>query len=84
MIILGIWNDELVFIVGAGMEGSSSFIIGLWGVCVGVGVWIASTVCYSSTTSGEVSTGMGCNRGECRLGYRFSVCIIFIFLRVRE
>ena len=44
MIILGIWNDALVFLVGAGTAGLSSSIIGYWGVCVGVGVWSASTV----------------------------------------
>ena len=67
MIILGIWNDALVFIVDAGTEGSSSIIIGCWGFCVGVGVgvgvWSAYNVCSSSTTVGEVSTCMGYRRG---------------------
>ena len=44
MIILGIWNDALVFIVGAGPECPSSIIIGFWGVYIGVVVWISSTV----------------------------------------
>ena len=81
MIILGIWNYALVFHVGAGTVGSSSSIIGFWGVCVGVGDWSTSTVCSSSTTSGKVFPCMGCRRGECRLGHRFSVCLIYIFLR---
>ena len=81
MIILGIWNDALVFIVGAGTAGSSSIIIGFWGVYVGVDVWSASTVCSSSTTTGEVSSCMVCMCGELRLGHCFSVCLIFIFLR---
>ena len=81
VIIIGIYNDALVFLVGAGTAGLSSSIIDCWVVCVGVGVWSASTVCSSSTTSGEVFTFMGCRCGERRLGHRFSVCPIFIFLR---
>ena len=84
MIIPGIWNDALVFLVGSGTAGYDSIIIGCWGVCVGVGVgvgvWSASTVCSSSATVGEVSACMGCRRGECRLGNRIYVCLIFIFL----
>ena len=38
-------------------------------------------MCSSSTTSGEVFAFMGCRCGERRLGNRFSVCLIFIFLR---
>ena len=63
MIILGICNDALVFIVGAGTAGSSSIIIGCLCVCVGVCVWSASTACSSYTTSGEISACMGCMRG---------------------
>ena len=63
MIIHVIWNDALLFCVGAGTEGSSSIIIGWWGVCVGVGVWIASTVCYFSATAGELYPCMGCGCG---------------------
>ena len=81
MINICIWNDTLVFLLGARTAGSSSIIIGLWGVCVGFGVWSSFNVCSSSTTSGEVSACMGFRRGERRLGHRFSVCIIFIFLR---
>ena len=81
VIIIGISNYALVFLVGAGTEGLSSSIIDCWVFCVGVGVWSASTVCSSSTTSGEVFTFMGCRCGERRLGHRFSVCLIFIFLR---
>ena len=80
MIILGIWNDVLVFIVGAGTGWPSSIIIGFWGVCVGVGVWSSSTVRSSSTATGEVSACMGCRCGERLLGHCFSVCIIFLFL----
>ena len=80
VIILGICNDALVFIVGTGPGWSSSIIIGCWVVCVGVGVWSASTVCFSSTTVDEVYACMGCRCGQRCLGNRFSVCIIFIFL----
>ena len=38
VIIRGIWNDASAFCIFAGMEGSSSAIMGSWGVCVGVGV----------------------------------------------
>ena len=78
--IIGIWNDALVFILGAGTLGSSSIIIGFWGVCVGVGVWSNSTVCSSSTTAGKVSACVGFRRGERRLWHCFSVYLIFIFL----
>ena len=81
MIIVGIWNYAMVFLVVAGTEGYYSIIIGFWGVCVVFGVWSAYTVFSSSTTVGEVSSCMGCRRGERRLGQRFSVCLIFIFLR---
>ena len=37
-------------------------------------------MCYSSTTSDEVSACMGCRSGERRLGKHFSVCLMFIFL----
>ena len=80
MIILGIWNVALVFIVGAGTGWSSSIIIGIWGVCVGVGVWSSSTVISSSTTAGEVSAYMWCRCGELLLGHCFYVCLIFLFL----
>ena len=50
MIIIGIWNDTLVFLIGAGKAGYSSSIIGWWGVCVGVGVWSDSNMFSSSTT----------------------------------
>ena len=63
MIILGIWNDALVFIVGAGRGWPSLIIIVFWGVCVGVGVSNASTVRSSYTTTGEVSACMGCRHG---------------------
>ena len=69
------------FFVGAGTAGCSSIIIGFWGVCVGVGVWSASTVQSSSTNVGVLSACMGFRRGERRLGHRFSVCLIFLFLR---
>ena len=68
MIICGIWNDALVVFVGAGNAGSSSIIIGEWGFFVGVGAWIASTVCSCSATSGELSSCMGCSGGELQLG----------------
>ena len=86
MIIIGIWNDVLVFIVGAGTGWPSSIIIGFWGVCVGVGVgvWSSSTLRSSSTAAGEVSACMGCRCGESLLGHCFSVCIIFIFVHVWE
>ena len=84
MIIIGIWNDALVFIVGAGTAGPSSSIIGCWGVYVGVGVWSISNVCSYSSASGEVSACMGCRRGEHRIGHRFSAYLIFIFLHGRE
>ena len=38
-------------------------------------------MCYSSTTVGELSACMVCRRGGRRLEHRFSVCLIFIFLR---
>ena len=79
VIIIAIWNDALVFLVGEGTAGSSSIIIGWCCVCVGGGVWIYSTVWLSSTTSGEVSAYMGCRRGEHHLGHPFSVCLIFCF-----
>ena len=79
VIIIGIWNDDLVFLVGADMAGSSSIIIGFWGVCVGVGVSNASTVRSSYTTTGEVSACMGCRCGELLLGYCLSVCPIYFF-----
>ena len=44
VIIIGIWNDVLVFLVGAGTAGSSSNIIGCWGFYVGVGACVASNV----------------------------------------
>ena len=53
MIILGIWNDALVFVAGAGTGCPSSISIGFWGVCVIFGVWNSSTVRSSSTTAGE-------------------------------
>ena len=44
VIILGIWNDALVFIVGTGTGWPSSIVIGFCGVIVCVGVWSSSTV----------------------------------------
>ena len=44
VIILGIWNDALVFLLGVGTAVSYSVIIGYWGFYVGVGIWSASTV----------------------------------------
>ena len=79
MIILGIWNDSLVFVVGAGTGWPSSIIIGFWGVCVIVGVCSSSTVRSSSTTAGEVSACIGCRCWERLLGHCFSVCLIFLF-----
>ena len=80
MIILGIWNDALVFIVGAGTGWSSSIIIGFWGVYIGVGVWSSSIVRSSFTTAGEVSSCIGCRCGKHFLGHCFSVCpIYFVF-----
>ena len=79
VVIIGIWNNAFVFLVGAGTAGYYSSIIGCWDVCVVVGVWSASTVCYSSNSSGEVFSCMGCRRGERCIGYRFSVCFIFLF-----
>ena len=38
-----------------------------------------STVYYSWATSGELSYCMGCRRGERRLGYHFSVLLLFLF-----
>ena len=84
VIILGIWNDTPVFLVGAVTAGSSSIIIGWWGVCVVVGVWSASVVFSSSSASGEVSACMRFRRGECRLGHRFSICLIFCVFRSWE
>ena len=72
-------HNAFVFLVGAGTAGYYSSIIGCWDVCVVVGVWSASTVCYSSNSSGEVFSCMGCRRGERCIGYRFSVCFIFLF-----
>ena len=43
VIILGIWNNALVFIVVVGTGWTSSTIIGFWGVCVGVGIWSSIT-----------------------------------------
>ena len=37
-------------------------------------------VFFSSTNVGDVSACMGRRRGECCLGHRFSIYIIFIFL----
>ena len=84
VIILDIWNDALVFIVGAGTGWPSSIIIGCWGVCVGVGVWSSSTVWSSSITAGDVSACMGCRCGERLLGHCISVCLIFLFLHGLE
>ena len=84
VIILVIWNDSLVFVGGAGTGWPSSIIIGLWGVCVIVGVWSFYTVRSSSTTAGEVSACMGCRCWELLLGHCFSVCLIFLFLYVWE
>ena len=81
VIIHGIWNDARVFLVGAGTLGSSYIIIGWCGVCVGVGVWIASNLFSSSDTSGKLSACMGCRRGERCLGYRLSVFLLFLFSR---
>ena len=79
MIILGIWNDALVFIVGTGTGWPSSIVIGFWGVCVIVVVLSSSTVRSSSTTAGELSACMGCRCGDRLLGNCFSVCLIFLF-----
>ena len=38
VIIVGIWNYAMVFLVVAGTEGYYSIIIGFWGVCVVFGV----------------------------------------------
>ena len=84
MIILGIWNYVLVFLVGVGKVGSSSIIIGFWGVYVGVGIWNASTMCSSSTVSGEVSACTGCRRGGSCLVYRISVCLVYISYKDRN
>ena len=59
MIICGICNDALVFFVGTGKAGSSSIIIGEWGVFVGICDCIASTVCSCSANPGELSNCMG-------------------------
>ena len=80
MIILGIWNDALVFIVGTGMGWPSSIFVGFWSVCVIVGVWSSYTVRYSSTTADEVFACMGFRCWERLLGHCFSVCLIFLFL----
>ena len=82
MVILGIWNDALVFIVGTGTGWPFSIVIGFWGVCVGVivVVWSSYTVRYSSTTAGEVSACIGCRWGELLLGHCLSVCLMFLFL----
>ena len=81
MIILGICNYSLVFLVGAGTAGPPSIIIGFWGVRVGVGVWSAYNVCSSSTIVGEVSACIGCRRVERCLGHRFYIYVIFLLLR---
>ena len=41
-------------------------------------------MCSDYNATGEVSTCMECRHGERRLGHRFSVCLIFRFLRVWE
>ena len=84
MIIIGIWNGALVFIVGAGMGWPSSIIIGFWGICVTVGVWSSPTVRSSSTTTGEVSACMGCRCGELLLGHCFYVFLKFLFFHAWE
>ena len=63
VINIGIWNDALLFLLVSGISGSSSVIICFRCVCVGVGVWIASNVCSSSTIVGEVSAFMRCRLG---------------------
>ena len=84
VIILGIWNDAPVFLVGACMEVSHSIIIGIWGVYVCVGVCRDSSLCYYCTTGVEVYNCIGFRRGERCLVHRFIVCIIFLFFRVWE